>query len=178
MYVKINVQWAILPLQSTYLKIFDRLGGSLTRGSVCTFLFYSLSCFYHVAIRWLFLCHRLSKRWCPIGSWSCPTSEPTHSSAPVTVRSLPRVKLHFVRRMQIGHRSPEHKSVCSVSSVARMICVFCYAIVHMLARHGKTTSRKPREGHVRQTTRNVYAVTDFLALFFENTYRRGEFDGL
>lgn len=33
-----------------------------------------------------------------------------------------------------------------------MICVFCYAIVHMLARRGKTRSRKPREGHVRTRT--------------------------
>lgn len=58
-------------------------------------------------------------------------------------------KLHFVRRTADRPSLLEHKSVCSVSSVARsMICVFCYAIVHMLARRGKTRSRKPREGHV------------------------------
>lgn len=49
-----------------------------------------------------------------------------------------------------------------------MICVFCYAIVHMLARRGKTRSRKPREGHVslhEWLVEKRYAMTNFLAIF-------------
>ena len=154
------------------------LGGHLHVARVCTFFI-------------LFLAVLLSRRDTVAFSWpSFVETMVSHRKLAVsnvwTDAFLSPSDSPFVTAGQTAFRQanadrpslPEHKSVCSVSSVARMICVFCYAIVHMLARHGKTTSRKPREGHVRQTTRNVCAVTDFLALFFENTYRRGEFDGV
>lgn len=80
------------------------------------------------------LCHR---------RFGFDASEKTHSTG------RRAIAMHFVRRTADRPSLLKHKSVCSVSSVARsMICVFCYAIVHMLARRGKTRSRKPREGHV------------------------------